>query len=256
MIDLHCHILPETDDGAIDYLTSINMAKKAVSEGISAIVATPHHKNGRYLNEKIDIIEKVNHLNEVLDKEKISLKVLPGQEVRLYGELMEDYRKGEILTVNNVDKYLLLEFPTNHIPYYADQLLFDVQAQGVIPIIVHPERNKKLIENPDILYDFINKGCLAQLTTGSITGDFGKKILNFSHELIHANLIHFLSSDAHNLHSRSFNMQEALSVIERKHGQDIIYMFTENASSAINGNVCIKDIPTKIKKKTFFGIFR
>lgn len=255
MIDLHCHILPEMDDGAIDCLTSINMAKKAVSEGITAIVATPHHQNGHYSNEKRDIIGKVHLLNEILDKENIPLKVLPGQEVRIYGDLLKDYRNGEILTINNLDKYLLLEFPTNHIPYYAEQLLFDIQAYGLIPVIVHPERNKKLIENPDILYDFINKGCLAQVTTGSITGNFGKKILNFSHELINANLIHFLSSDAHNLHSRSFNMQEALSAIEKKHGQDITYMFIENANSAVNGNMCIREVPTKIKKKTFFRIF-
>jgi len=52
MIDLHCHILPDVDDGSPSNEMSIEMAKRAVSEGITAIVATPHHQNGRYLNEK------------------------------------------------------------------------------------------------------------------------------------------------------------------------------------------------------------
>lgn len=52
MIDLHCHILSGIDDGALNDEMSLKMARKAVSEGIRTIVATPHHQNGRYLNEK------------------------------------------------------------------------------------------------------------------------------------------------------------------------------------------------------------
>ena len=29
MIDIHCHIIPEIDDGAKDFYTSVQMAKKA-----------------------------------------------------------------------------------------------------------------------------------------------------------------------------------------------------------------------------------
>ena len=64
MIDIHCHILPDMDDGAKHFTDSLMMAKQAESEGIHTIVATPHHQNGRYVNPKQDILVKVNELNE------------------------------------------------------------------------------------------------------------------------------------------------------------------------------------------------
>jgi len=89
------------------------------------------------------------------------------------------------------------------------------------------------------------------LTAGSVTGHFGKKIKKFSHQLIQSNLVHFVSSDAHNLEGRSFCMQEALEVMESEHGN----IFLENAQYVINGQMCYKEPPEGIKKKKFLGIF-
>ncbi|MEH6916567.1 CpsB/CapC family capsule biosynthesis tyrosine phosphatase [Priestia megaterium] len=255
MIDLHCHILPGIDDGALDEKISLKMAQKAVSEGIHTIVATPHHQNGHYLNEKKNIVKYVQNLNELLKQEKVSLTILPGQEIRLYGEILEDYRADKILTLNDTRKYLFIEFPSSQVPHYAEQLLFDVQSKGLIPIIVHPERNSRLLEEPDLLYKLITNGALAQVTAGSVTGRFGKRIKKFSQQLIQSNLVHFVSSDAHNLQGRSFYMREALEVIEREHGQDTVYSFLENAQYVIQGQMCYKEPPEMVKKKKFLGIF-
>ncbi|MGR9545891.1 tyrosine-protein phosphatase [Priestia megaterium] len=255
MIDLHCHILSGIDDGALNDEVSIKMAREALLEGIHTIVATPHHQNGRYLNEKKDIVQYVQKLNELLKKEKIPLTILPGQEIRLYGEILDDYQADKILTLNDTGKYLFIEFPSSQVPHYAEQLLFDIQSKGLIPIIVHPERNSRLLAEPDLLYKFITNGALAQVTAGSVTGRFGKKIKNFSHQLIQSNLVHFVSSDAHNLEGRSFYMREALEAIESEHGQDIVYVFLENAQYVIQGQMCYKGPPEIIKKKKFLGIF-
>lgn len=255
MIDLHCHILSGIDDGALNDEVSIKMARKAVLEGIHTIVATPHHQNGRYLNEKKGVVQYVQRLNELLKKEKIPLTILPGQEVRLYGEILDDYQAEKILTLNDTGKYLFIEFPSSQVPHYAERLLFDIQSKGLIPIIVHPERNSRLLEEPDLLYKFITNGALAQVTAGSLTGRFGKKIKRFSHQLIQSNLVHFVSSDAHNLEGRSFYMREALEVIESEHGQDIVYTFLENAQYVIQGQMCYKQPPEIITKKKFLGIF-
>ena len=42
MIDIHCHILPDFDDGAATLEEALEMAKMALMSGVSAIVATPH----------------------------------------------------------------------------------------------------------------------------------------------------------------------------------------------------------------------
>ncbi|NKB65055.1 MAG: hypothetical protein GKR95_24085 [Gammaproteobacteria bacterium] len=49
MIDSHCHILPGIDDGAKDMEMSVEMARKAVMNGTTDIVATPHNLNGVFL---------------------------------------------------------------------------------------------------------------------------------------------------------------------------------------------------------------
>jgi protein-tyrosine phosphatase len=85
MIDIHCHILPNADDGADRLEDSFDMARAAVKEGIRTIVATPHHQNGRYNNPMNDVIKSVEKLNHELQQRDIPLTVLPGQEVRLYG---------------------------------------------------------------------------------------------------------------------------------------------------------------------------
>ncbi|MDQ0243666.1 protein-tyrosine phosphatase [Bacillus fengqiuensis] len=255
MIDIHCHILPGIDDGAKTIEDSVAMAKTAVADGITTIIATPHHQNGRYINEGSSIIERVQELNDELTKQNIPLTILPGQEPRIYGELVQDYEKGHVLTLNDGKKYVLIEFSSNQVPKYAEQLLFDIQLQGLNPIIVHPERNAQIMEQPDILYNFVKKGALTQVTASSVTGHFGKKIQKFSQQLIEANLTHFIASDAHNTSGRTFRLNEAYDFIENQYGIDMIYFFTENAQYLIDGQMVDRGEPEKVRRKKFLGLF-
>lgn len=255
MIDIHCHILPDMDDGAKHFTDSLMMAKQAESEGIHTIVATPHHQNGRYVNPKQDILVKVHELNEYLASERINVKILPGQEIRTYGELLQDYEAGEIVTVGDCTNYVLLELPSNYVPKYTDQLCYDIQIKGLIPVIVHPERNSELMERPEKLYRLVKNGVLTQVTAASLTGYFGKKIQKFTFDIIDSNLTHFIASDAHNVTNRSFKMEEANDVLEKRYGIDYVYMFMDNAELMLEGKNVYRDVPQQIKKKKLFGLF-
>ncbi|HEO8419434.1 TPA: hypothetical protein VBX77_001403 [Yersinia enterocolitica] len=254
MIDIHCHILPGVDDGAATIEDSVAMANAAVKEGITTIIATPHHKNNQFSNSKSSILTKVNDLNTVLKQENIPLTILPGQEVRIYGEVLEDYYKEKILTLNHT-KYLFIEFPSSSVPRYAERLLYELQTEGIIPIIVHPERNKELQEKPELLYQFVKNGALTQVTASSVAGYFGKNVKKFSEQLIEHNLTHFLASDAHNITSRSFKMMEGLDVVEENFGVDYVYLFKENAELLLEDKNVIKEVPERIQRKKFLGIF-
>ena len=253
MVDLHCHILPGVDDGAQSLADSLAMAKAAEQEGIRTIYATPHHQTSRYMNEKAAVVQKVQQLNEYLQSQSVNVTIMPGQEVRIYGDIVSDYEAGEIITLG--EKYVLIEFPSNHVPKYATQILFDLQLKGITPIIVHPERNSQIIENPEILYHLVNEGAATQVTAGSVSGQFGKKIQKFSLDLIEANLTHFIASDAHNVSTRSFKMVDAFEQIDKKFGGDFIHLFKQNAQFVLEGNDIDRDIPQLVKKKKFLGIF-
>ncbi|TKD70723.1 tyrosine-protein phosphatase [Pseudalkalibacillus hwajinpoensis] len=255
MIDIHSHILPGIDDGASTIEESIEMAKQAVSEGITKVVATPHHRNGSFDNEKKVILQEVAILNKEFEREKIDLKVIPGQEIRIYGDMIDDYGRGKLLSINETGTYLLIEFPQSHVPAYANKLLFDLQISGLIPIIVHPERNQEFIENPKRLYQIVKEGSLCQLTASAVTGQMGKKVKQFSHEIITHNLAHFIASDSHNVKTRPCDLRKALDTVENKFGLSMRYMMQENAEFLIEGKVVQKEPPQRIHKKKRLGIF-
>lgn len=255
MIDIHCHILPDVDDGPKDIELSLSMARHAATEGITHIIATPHHRNGHFTNTKQEILSYVEVLNREIVKEEIPITILPGQETRMNGDMVEDYERGELLTLNNTDRYVFVELPSNDVPRYTKQLLFELKLKGLTPIIVHPERNRAIIENPGRLYRLVKDGTLTQVTAASIIGKFGKKIRNFSYQLIERSLTHFVASDAHNLSSRSFHLRAAYKQIEKGFGHAIVDELQENAQQLIDGKDIYAEEPIAIQKRKIFGLF-
>lgn len=255
MIDLHCHILPGIDDGAKTMNDSINMAQLAVEEGITHILATPHHKNRNWNNEKQDVMKLVSQLQKEINNAGIELTIFPGQEVRIYGSIIEDIKADKILFIDEQKQYLLIEFPTSNIPTYTERLFYDLLSEGITPIIVHPERNREILEHPNRLKTLLDKGALAQLTAASYTGRFGKQIQKFSKQLVNADLVHFFASDAHNINNRSFHMKEAFLMLEEEFGVDKVNYFEQNAKDLVNGEILVAPTPSIITKKKFFGLF-
>ncbi|MFT8872029.1 MAG: CpsB/CapC family capsule biosynthesis tyrosine phosphatase [Sporolactobacillus sp.] len=255
MIDIHCHILAGIDDGAADDGVSLAMARQAVSEGITQIVATPHHRNRSWDNPKPRVLEKVAVLNAYLQQEDVDLSILPGQEVRIFGEMSDIKEMNELLTVNDRGKYILVEFPTHQVPHYARRLFYDLQVSGTIPIIVHPERNDVLSQHPEMLYEFVNNGVLSQITAASLAGVEGKKLQKLCFQLIENNLTHFIASDAHNVTRRPFYMKKAFAVLENKFGRVQKSIFADNAAQMIDGQLLYPDPPTSIKRQKIFGLF-
>ncbi|MED1863942.1 tyrosine protein phosphatase [Fictibacillus nanhaiensis] len=255
MIDIHSHILPGIDDGAQTLEDALLMAEAAVKEGITHLYATPHHRNGRFENERVSIIQHTNSFNEELRQRKIPLQIIPGQEIRLYKELVDDLERDVLIPLHHQSKYLLIEFPSSNVPTYAAEILYELSLRNYTPIIVHPERNSEIMENPDLLYDLIIEGALTQITANSINGSFGKKIMNFSHDLVKANMAHFIASDAHNVSSRGFHLNRAFETIQKQYGVDARYYLQENAELVMKGESVLIEQPSHIKRKKFLGIF-
>lgn len=254
MIDIHSHILPNLDDGASSYEEALLIAKAAVNEGITTIIATPHHQNGTYINSKNKIIEKVDELNLLLNKENIPLTILPGQETRIHGDLLNELEEDVILPLNH-SNYVFIELPSGHVPRYTEKMLFDIQMKGLTPIIVHPERNSEIVENPDLLYKLVSKGALTQITAISLTGHFGKNIKKFTLQLIESQLTHFIASDVHSLKNRPFRLNDGYGVLNREFGLDATYFYKENSELLVKNLTVYKPDPNRIKKKKFLGIF-
>ena len=254
MIDLHCHILPGIDDGAENLEASIAMAEKAISQGITHILCTPHHNNGKYTNPKSEVVSRVLNLQEELDRRNLPLTVLEGQEVRITGDLMEEIENGQILFTDLDDTYILIEFPTMDIPAYTENIFFQLRRMGKIPVIVHPERNAKFREDPNRLIEYLEMGCIAQLTAPSYVGIFGKSVQKTAKEMVEHNLVQMVASDAHGVNKRNFYMKEAYEAIAKDFGEEKVVAMQQVAKDLLNGDQVEMPAYTAVKKKKF-GLF-
>ena len=195
--DIHCHILPGIDDGSKELAQSLAMARIAVGDGINTTFATPHHLNGVYRNPAELVRAEVERLQEALDAHGIALKLLPGSEHHLVPELPDALAAGTALTMGDFGRAVLVELPVHTVPVGSEDLLEQIRAQNLTPIIAHPERNSELRRHPERLADWISMGCLAQVTGQSCTGLFGEAVQASARDMILRGLIHFIASDAH-----------------------------------------------------------
>lgn len=253
LVDLHCHILPGIDDGSPDLEHSLFLANEAVKDGVTHILATPHHLDNEYVNHKDKVIQLVQDFQKELDAREIRLKIFPGQEVHLNGDLPQRY--SDLLGADERKNYMMLEFPHTNVPAYAKRIIFELQKLGTIPIIVHPERNKEIQKDLNLLYEFVQQGALAQLTATSYIGGFGDHVADISNELIEHRLVQVVASDAHALKGRDFVLHEALEKIARDHGEYVAYEFENNAENILNGSSVATKGYRKIEKKKFFWFF-
>ena len=233
MIDLHSHILPGVDDGAQTLEDSLEMAKKAISQGITHLMCTPHHNNGKYNNPADQIIRDVAALQGELDQRGLDLTLLEGQEVRLTELLLTAIKREEILFTDLDNTYLLIEFPTNEIPIYAEQMFYRLLNQGHVPVIVHPERNAVFREEPNRLVSFLEMGTLTQLTAPSIVGIFGSEIQKTAKLMLEHQMLYMVASDAHNLRHRTFLMKEAYEEIEKIGGREMVAAMQQMAKDLV-----------------------
>ncbi|MGM0167676.1 protein-tyrosine phosphatase [Enterococcus sp. AZ135] len=240
MIDLHSHILPGVDDGAQTLEDSLEMANKAISQGITHLMCTPHHNNGKYNNPADKIIQDVAALQNELDQRGLDLTLLEGQEVRLTEFLLTAIKREEILFTDLDNTYLLIEFPTNEIPIYAEQVFYHLLNQGQVPVIVHPERNAIFREEPNRLIPFLEMGTLTQLTAPSIVGIFGSEIQKTAKQMLEHNMLYMVASDAHNLRHRTFLMKEAYEEIQKIGGREMVLAMQQMAKDLVNGDSVVR----------------
>ena len=235
LVDLHNHVLPVLDDGPSTELEAILLIQNAAKNGVTHIVATPHHRNGRF-DQDINVIkDSIHNLNLLILEREIPVTILPGMEVHLHGELLEELETNKMLTLANSQKYILIEFPVQLIPQFTEAVFYELQLKGYIPVIAHAEKNTEIRRHPKKLVDLINKGALVQVTAGSVTGANGKDLQEFALKLCQHQLVHFIASDAHDVHKRPFLIQQAYHVIQQKFGKKLVTYFQQNAHHVIDG---------------------
>ncbi|MFQ6015639.1 MAG: tyrosine-protein phosphatase [Anaerolineae bacterium] len=219
MIDIHNHILYGFDDGAQSLADSMTMAQMAADDGVTRIVATPHNLDWREAGLRSMVMARVSELQSELNQRHIPLEIVPGVEVYISPDLIQQLEDERAFTLNG-SRYILVELPLSTYPHYTDQIFFELQIQGLTPIFAHPERNAVIGDDPSLLYELVSKGLLAQLTAASVVGLFGSKVRDLSRTLLEHNLVQVIATDSHGTNRRTPILSEAMSEAAKIVGQE------------------------------------
>ena len=162
MIDIHSHILPGIDDGSRNIEETAEMIKQAKDAGFDTIISTSHYMEG-YFEADVEKRKKlIEEVKEILSKENIDMDILIGSEIYITEDINKYLKESKASTLNDTN-YCLFEFPLNAKPHNMYDLVFEIQKGNNIPILAHPERYRFIENDPDILYELIDRGVLMQV---------------------------------------------------------------------------------------------
>lgn len=217
--DLLTHILPAADDGPATMDQSVRMAQAAAEEGATTLVATPHLSDVR-LNSSLDEIrQSLADLNSRLRREAADgsplARVVPGMESRITPSLPDRVEAGNPLTLN-ASRFILLSTPFATLPSFVDDVLARLRMKRLVPILARPERNAVLRKDLGRMREMIDDGTLFVVTSGSVTGVFGKDAQRAALRMVQQKLAHAVVSDMHALEgSRPPGLRRAYRWVER-----------------------------------------
>lgn len=241
MIDLHCHMLPAIDDGAPNLETALKMAQIAVQDGITHSACTPHIYPGLFENTAEGICRAVDDFRLALKQANIPLEVTSGADVQIFPEMIDGLDNKRIPTLHN-SRYFLFEPPHHISPPSMLNLIHDVLASGYIPVITHPERLSYIDQDYHLFVEAARKGAWIQLTAGSLTGRFGKRVQKISERFLKDGITHLLATDAHNLANRAPILSEAREVAATLLGKEEASRLVLKRPQAILQNTAPDDI--------------
>jgi len=228
MIDIHAHILPDLDDGPANEASALEMARQALLDGITTVIATPHVHSGEL--DDAEINARVTRLRGVLLENNIPLEIKPGAEVAFDGL---DLARLNLL---NEGPYVLIEFPHAYIPAEAEEVLHALRHQGLYPIIAHPERNGGVIRNPESLFHLLGDDIFLQITAASLTGILGSAAQHCALYLLRKGFVHFLATDCHSPKHRKPELAVACKVAAKIVGkQQAVKLVRDNPLAVVRG---------------------
>lgn len=194
--DLHSHILPGVDDGPKEIGSTLEMARIAADNGTAVMLATPHRKDITENSSVRQVKDLLAVVNSRIDEESIDLRMVLGMENHLDVDLPIEFSCGRALPMNG-SRYILVEMPFFGKPNYIEDALFQMQLQGTVPVLAHPERIEAFQMDPGLLARFVERGMLSQITAGSVVGHFGSRARRFTHTILRRRLVHVIASDTH-----------------------------------------------------------
>ncbi|HJS94756.1 MAG TPA: CpsB/CapC family capsule biosynthesis tyrosine phosphatase [Solirubrobacteraceae bacterium] len=211
MIDLHCHVIPDLDDGPASIQESLALCRAGLGAGTSTIIATPHVSWDYPAVDAATVQAGVAAVNAALRDASIELGVEIGAEIAL--SRVGDMSDAEIALLRlGGGSYSLIECPhAGGAAAAIEEMLRRLAASGHSILLAHPERCPVFQSNRRLVPALIETGMLSCITARSLTGDFGARAHAYAWELLSAGHVHAIASDAHDAIGRPPDLAPTLA---------------------------------------------
>ena len=142
-------------------------------------------------------------LQAELDKAGIKLKLMPGNEIYIDPKMVDflTTKKATCLggdfNARKKNQHVLFELPFYAEVSYLRDIIFELKAKGLVPVLAHPERYLFIQKKKEAIFEIVKLGVKLQSNYGSIVGQYGgkaKKIMKF---LLKNRLVSYLGTDIH-----------------------------------------------------------
>ena len=225
LTDFHSHILPGIDDGSASVEQSIAMLKREAEQGVNRVVATPHfypqHDSpDRFIARRAAAEAR---LREEMEKHSGLPELVVGAEVYFFRGISEsDFLAG--LTMGN-NCCILLEMPMVKWTESMYRELADVHhKQGLIPVIAHVDRYIRPLQTHRIPQMLEQLPVYVQANAASFLRSSSRGMML---RLLKQDRVHLIGSDCHNLDDRAPNMAEAVELIQKHAGPEVLSRIRE-----------------------------
>lgn len=217
MIDIHCHALFGVDDGSQSYEESVEMLKEAKSQGIEAVILTPHYRHGMFAYPREQIEEHFARLQEA--GEQMGMALYLGCEYHVNSQICEAFSTGRCHRLAD-KRYILTEYShVTEYPYMV-QMTREVMMHGYIPVLAHVERYGCLVEDPERVAALREMGAWIQVNADAVLGMEGRGPRKFCKLLLQEGQVDVVASDSHGIGKRACHMRKCFQYIEKKYGAD------------------------------------
>jgi protein-tyrosine phosphatase len=237
MIDLHCHILSELDDGPQNLDESLQMVRIFSQAGYNRVVATPHLVPGTTWMPALNIIRyQLAELNHAIKEEGLKLHVLPGMEIAFDPIIPDLLAEGRLFTLGETS-YVMIEPPFQRLPVGWEQVVFAILSRGYFILLAHPERCAQLAARPQLIDQLIETGVYLQINWASFLGYYGRDASRMAYYLVERGYIHCLATDSHNPQDRhADHVQLAAAKIQKLIGREnLLRIARENPRRVLQG---------------------
>ncbi len=233
--DLHLHLVPGVDDGAMDLEESRRMARALVAAGYAGGAVSPHIRPGLFDNRAEDLRPRIEALATALRAAEIPFEVFAGAEHFLVPGLLDGGDEGAFLPLGRSERYLLLEVPTVQPVVGLPDFVFRARLKGITPVFAHPERCATF-DDLGLVRRLVDGGAVLQLDLGSLAGHYGRGPKKAARRLLDAGLYGVAGSDLHDAETAERALPKWIATLEKRAGlRDAARLLSENPQRLLAG---------------------